>query len=325
MARMLRATTSRVACAACAVAAVVHAGCASAGATSQPAAPNGAAAALGQVDDSRWTWVEAECNDGPLDLARLGFEREVTLDVHGANGGLLLTFDTEIVTQGCSATSVWLATPAGERDLWKLEPQAVVAMPPDGECGARERDSTLGTLRMSSDLFEVVAQGSNWCRGFDARFVYRRAPARRLTARDVVTRYVAHFNRGDAQAIAELFVDSGSLIEPFTRTDDGNYRRHDGRGSVRSWYASAFAAAPWHALRLLSIAPGPAEGHVIADWEYMDAHLSAPFTGRNLFVVAGGEIYETEIQLVTDPTPRDTERATPAGSERPLAGPMKDG
>jgi hypothetical protein len=268
-----------------------------------PAAPGTQASALSRVDGSRWTWVEADCNDGDLDLAQLGFEREVTLDVRAAEGTLLLTFDTEIVAQGCATTSVWLANPTGEADLWKLEPQAVVAVPPDGECGARERDGTLGTLRMSTDLFEIVTQRSNWCRGFDARFVYHRAPPERLEPRHVVARYVAHFNRGDAGGLAELFVDSGSLVEPFTRTDDGNYKRHEGRARVQAWYESAFASASWHALRLLSIAPGAADGHVIAEWEYMDAHLSQPFAGRNLFVVAGGEIYETEIQLVTDPAP----------------------
>jgi len=276
--------------------------CAGSNASSGAQATGGAQATLARIAGSRWTWVEAECNDGALDLARLGFEREFTLDVR--EGSLLLTFDTELVTAGCSATSVWLARPAGDAELWQLEPQAVVSEPPDGECGARERDATLGTLRMSSDVFEIVTHRSSWCRGFDARFVYRRAPARRLSPHDVVVRYVAHFNRGDARAIADLFVDSGALVEPFTRTDDGNYKRHEGRARVRVWYENAFSSAPWHALRLLALSPGAETGHVIAQWEYMDPHLSEPLTGRNLFVVAGGEIYETEIQLVSDPKPR---------------------
>lgn len=271
--------------------------------------------ALSRIDGSRWTWVEAECNDGALNLARLGFEREFTLDVRGREGTLLLTFDTELVTAGCSATSVWIARPAGDAELWQLEPQAVVSVPAEGECGARERDATLGTLRMSADVFEIVTQRSSWCRGFDARFVYRRAPARRLLPRDIVTRYVAHFNRGDANAVAGLFVDSGALVEPFTRTDDGNYKRHEGRARVRAWYANAFASAPWHALRLVALAPGAEAGHVIAEWEYMDPHLSEPLVGRNLFVVAGGEIYETEIQLVADPkVKREASGPAPAAS-----------
>ena len=69
-------------------------------------------------------------------------------------------------------------------------------------------------------------------------------------------RYAAAFNRRDADAMAALFVDTGALVEPFTRTDDGNYKRHEGRAAVRAWYASAFASAPWLALRLLAIEPG---------------------------------------------------------------------
>jgi len=278
--------------------------CAGSSASSGAQTRGAGQSALARIAGSRWTWVEAECNDGALDLARLGFEREFTLDLREDEGSLLLTFDTELVTAGCSATSVWLARPAGDAELWQLEPQAVVSEPPDGECGARERDATLGTLRMSSDVFEIVTHRSSWCRGFDARFVYRRAPPRRLSPRDVVVRYVAHFNRGDASAVADLFVDSGALVEPFTRTDDGNYKRHEGRARVQDWYENAFRSAPWHALRLLSLSSGAETGHLIAQWEYMDPHLSEPLSGRNLFVVAGGEIYETEIQLVSDPKPQ---------------------
>jgi hypothetical protein len=47
----------------------------------------------------------------------------------------------------------------------------------------------------------------------------------------------------------------------------------------------------------------------------MDPHLSEPIVGRNLFVVAGGEIYETEIQLVSDPRPSDEQSgAAPASA-----------
>jgi hypothetical protein len=35
----------------------------------------------------------------------------------------------------------------------------------------------------------------------------------------------------------------------------------------------------------------------------MDPGLEAPLHGRNLFVIAGGEIYEAELQLVDDPRP----------------------
>lgn len=275
-------------------------GCASGGANAKSAAA-AQPLTLSELDGQRYLWVEADCNDGALDLARQGFERElwITATPHA----LRFTFDTEIATAGCSATSVWLAQPTNEVDLWQLEPQAVVTTPEGRECGARERDATLGSLRAASDLLEIVVQRSAWCRGFDARFVYRRSDPAQLDLRQLVSRYVAHWNRGDAEALSRLFVDGGSLIEPFTRTDDGNYKRHHGRAALRVWYQSAFDSTRWHALRLLALTPGQSPGHVTAEWEYVDPRLSEPLLGRNLFVIAGGEIYETEIQLVSDPKP----------------------
>jgi SnoaL-like protein len=273
-------------------------------------------AALQRLDGARFMWVEAECNDGPLDLAAVGFDRELTLGVGGAD--LALTFDTDIASQACFSTAVWLAKPASEGGLWRFEPRALVTLPPDQKCGAIESEPTDGVLHMSGEVLEIALHRSPWCRGFDARFVYRRVEPKRLDARQVVTRYAAAFAAGDAAAVAALFVDAGALVEPFTKTDDGNYKRHEGRAAVRAWYASAFASTPWLALRLISIEPGVAVGQLSAGWEYMDAHLAEPLRGRNLFVIAGGEIYETELQLIDDPKPvADPPEARAATQTRP--------
>jgi hypothetical protein len=251
------------------------------------------------IDGSRFTWASAECSDGPLDLARLGFEREVELSVR--EGALFMTLDTEVITDGCTSTSVWQVVPASDPALWKLTPRALVTLPPSAECGAKEREPQNGSLHLSGDSLEIVQHGSTWCRGFDARFVYRRAPARRLAPRELIARYVAGWNLRDPRVLAGLFVDGGSLVEPFTRTDDGNYARHEGRDALRAFFAQAFASVPWSAMRLLAIEPGTTEGHFTAEWEYMDPVLSEPLRGRNLFVLAGGEIYEAELQLIGDP------------------------
>jgi hypothetical protein len=264
--------------------------------------------AFAGLSDGRFEWLQAECDDGPLDLASIGFERTLWLQLQG--GKLLLTLDTQLATKGCGQTTVWLATSTSASEFWRFEPQALVALPPAAaECGATEREAVNGTMRADGDELELVTQRSPWCRGFDARFVYRRAPPRPLTPEEIVVRYVAHFDRGDADAIAGLFEDKASLVEPFTRTGDGNYARHEGRDAVRAWYASAFTTARWHAMRLLAYEPREA-GHVAADWEYMDARLREPLRGRNLFLIAEGEIYEAEVQLVSDPVPKDP--ATPA-------------
>jgi hypothetical protein len=264
-------------------------------------------AAFAGIHGARFVWLEADCNDGPLDLASLGFER--ALNVALDRGTLELTFDTTFATRGCTASAVWLAKPSTRSSAWRFEPQANVVLPAGADCGAVETEAVEGTLRSFDDTLELVTQNSPWCRGFDARFVFQRVAPAQPSPSQVVMHYVAAFNRRDASAVAALFDDNGSLIEPFTRTDDGNFKRHEGRSAVRAWYARALASAPWVALRLLAIEPGSAAdaadtGQLIAQWEYMDANLAEPLRGRNLFVVAGGEIYETELQLLTDPKPK---------------------
>ncbi|MFI5306986.1 MAG: nuclear transport factor 2 family protein [Polyangiales bacterium] len=279
------ATASVAACAAC------HGGTGSASSSRTLMLPS--------LDASRFVWLDAECSDGPLDLGSLGFERELRLHVEKTT--LVMSFDTALAAQGCSSTSVFVVEPAPQAGLFRFDPRAFVTLPADQKCGASEREPTLGRLRSFGDDLEITLRRSPWCRGFDARFTYRRAEWQRLDDRQLVMHYVAAWNRGDPAAMAGLFDQSGSLVEPFTKTDDGNYARHQGREQVEAWYRAAFGGSPWHAMRLLSLSAGNAAGQWIATWEYMDPRLAAPLRGRNLFVLAGGEIYETEIQLVDDP------------------------
>ena len=299
--------------------AVVLLGC-HAARNAQHASP--ASAFIG-IDGARFAWLEAECNDTALDLAELGFERELSIAVD--EGALQLTFDTEIATRGCAATALWTARPSETPRAWSFEPRATVVLPVDADCGAVETAPTAGSLRLFDDTLELVTHDSPWCRGFDARFVFQRVPQKQLSTSQVVMHYAAAFNSRDPRAVAKLFDDNGSLIEPFTRTDDGNYKRHEGRAAVRDWYASALSSAPWVALRLLAIEPltdSVADAsHVVARWEYMDGGLAEPLRGRNLFVVAGGEIYETELQLVSDPKPTPDEPAAAAPAAHVGEGP----
>src|SRR5262249_40929360 len=85
--------------------------------------PGAGGAAAGR----RSPWLQAECTDSPLDLARLGFEREVELSVR--DGVLLMTFDTEVIADGCPSTSVVQVLPGPDPQLWRLEPQAIVTLP----------------------------------------------------------------------------------------------------------------------------------------------------------------------------------------------------
>jgi hypothetical protein len=276
---------------------------------SAEAAVRSARDVVAEFAPGRFEWVEAECNDGALDLAALGFER--SLSVQAQAGSLLLTFVTRLATRGCAQTSVWQAKPANEAELWHLDPQALVGLPPGAACGAVEREAIDGSLRIEGDELEVITHRSPWCRGFDARFVYRRVETRALSPQEVVIRYIAHFDRGDADSVARLFEANASMVEPFTRTPDGSYARHEGREALRGWYASAFSGASWHAMRLLGLETRD-QGQLVANWEYMDANLAEPLRGRNLFLIAEGEIYETEVQLVTDPVRKSSAEASAA-------------
>ena len=44
-------------------------------------------------------------------------------------------------------------------------------------------------------------------------------------------------------------------------------------------------------------------GQALASWVISIRPLAEPLTGRNLFVLAGGEIFATELQLVSEPVP----------------------
>ena len=279
-------------------------GCAT---TSSDRAIDHGGGARAQLD--RYVWIDASCSDGPIDLAATGFERTVEVEKRGK--AMLLTFDTSLATEGCRSTSVWTAEPADKLYLYQLRPEAWVSWPmrnadPQAKatvCGAEERAAVPGEIHIAGDTLEIVAQRSPWCRGFDAHFIYRSAPSVSLAPEALVARYVAHFSRGDAGALAGLFEDHGALIESFSASADGQPTRHEGRAAIQAYFERAFAGASWHAARLVAFTQGDDENVIIADLEYIDSELQEPLRVRASFVLAGGEIYESDTQLVTDPKP----------------------
>ncbi len=251
-----------------------------------------------RLKESSWEWTEAQCVDGPLDLASRGFTQR--LRIRGAPNRLLIIEDSELASEGCSRTVVRRARPGSEPGSWLLQEQARISLPPEANCGdAPERESR-GVFRVTGKLLELLLYRSAWCGGFDARFAYRQTAPRPLSAAELVRHWAAHFNRRDAEATSLLFAATGSLVEPFTPTAEGIPKRHDGRAAIRRWYQEAFASVPWLALRLLSMTDGGRTGHHVVEWQYMDPLLAKPFGGRNLFIIAGGEIFETETQLTTE-------------------------
>ena len=191
-----------------------------------------------------------------------------------------------------------------------MEPEAWVELPGTPRaaasgtaCGVEERTPVLGELHFAGDTLEIVTQRSPWCRGYDAHFIYRATPVLELEGPELVARYVAHFSRGDAAALAALFESHGALIESFSASRDGQPTRHEGRAAIRAYFERVFTSARWHAARLIALSPGDDANVIIADFEYMDSELQEPLRVRSSFVLAGGEIFESDTQLVTDPKP----------------------
>ncbi|MDQ3036485.1 MAG: nuclear transport factor 2 family protein [Myxococcota bacterium] len=253
------------------------------------------------LDGTQWRWVEAHCTEGPLDLASRGFAS--TVRVHQDGESLLLVHDQTFANEECAQTIVQRVSPPDQPGELEMEEVARVAVPSSDACFGRPEQPRPGEVRRTGDLLEVLVQRSNWCGGFEVRMVYASAVPQLLEDEAIVRRYVAHYGRGDADRLAELFAQSGSLLEPFTQTATGDPYRHDGREAVRAWFRQAFEGTPWRGMRILSIEPGEQPHTMVAEWEYMDPRLAQPLRGRNRFTVAAGEIFEAQIELIGEPVP----------------------
>lgn len=250
------------------------------------------------VGGTVWHFTEAHCTEGPLDLSSRGFSSRVRVEEDGAN--LLLIHDHEYSAESCRQTVVQRVTPGTDGGELGMEEIARIAIPSTPECFGQPEAPRPGEVRRDGRRLEVLVQRSRWCGGFEVRFVYEQEMPQLLTPDEIVRLYAVHFSLGDADRVAALFAETGSLLEPFTRTATGDPYRHDGRDAVRTWYTETFASSAWRALRVVSI-EHPTERQVTLSWEYMDPRLAQPVTGHNTFTVAAGEIFES--QIVLDGTP----------------------
>lgn len=238
--------------------------------------------------------------DGPLELAQIGFARELV--VESTDRGLLLIFDSEIERDGCSKLMVWDALPSGS-DGFVFEAFPAVTLPADAVCGVDEHGLRKGRLTVQGDALRLRVQGSEFCRGLDVDFGYRKVPDRAPSERDILRRYVALFNRRRAPELTSLFAQRATLVEPFSRAAFGVPARHEGRAAIARWFARAFAGSRWSAMRLLEIRPGSLPDSWLMEFQYMDSELSAPFRGRTLFVFGAGQIFLAELQRVEPAVP----------------------
>ncbi len=275
------------------------------------------------LDSTQWRWVEAFCTEGPLDLLSRGYASK--LRVHEREGLLTLVRDEVFATEECEHTVVMHATPPEHGPDWAMEEVARVAVPSTRECYGRPEAPRPGEVRMADGRLEVLVQRSQWCNGLEVRMVYERVPDSLLSEDEIVRRYAVNFDRGDAQAMAGLFAEMGSLLEPFTRTETGDPYRHDGRPAVERWFSETFQSAPWRALRVTNIEEGEAQegtSQRIVTWQYMDPRLTEPFTGTTRFTIAAGEIFEAKIELDSEPAlrPEGEPAAEPEAEEASSEG-----
>jgi hypothetical protein len=256
---------------------------------------------------TQWRWIEAHCTEGPLDLQARGFAQK--LRVQQAGTSLLLEYDQVFATEQCAQTVIQRVSPPAEPGELLMEEIARVPVPWTPACFGRVEPNRPGEVRrLGTNRLEVLVQRSMWCGGFEVRMVYERTPAELLTEDEIARRYVAHFSRGDAERVAQLFAESGSLLEPFTQTETGDPYRHDGRDAVLAWLRETLSGAPWRAMRVVSIQPGAEAHSVVLEWEYIDPRLAQPLRGNNRFTIGAGEIFESQITLLDNPV------LAPAGS-----------
>jgi hypothetical protein len=250
------------------------------------------------LDQTQWRWVEASCTEGPLDLASRGYSSTLRIEEDGTS--LDLTYDTAYVTDGCQQTIIQRVSPPESTGELRMEEIARVAVPATPNCFGQPEAPRPGEILRDGRRLSVLVQRSRWCGGFEVRMTYEPMTTTTLGDDEIVRRYAAHYSRGDADRVANLFAETGSVLEPFTVTASGDPYRHDGRQAVRQWLTESFEGTPWRALRITAIER--ADAQLVMRWEYMDPRLSEPLPGRNVFTVAGGEIFESQIQLDGTPT-----------------------
>lgn len=248
---------------------------------------------------TQWRWTQASCTEGPLDLAARGFS--ATLHVEQDGEALLLTYDQLWANESCVQTVLQRVSPPPAPGELRMEEVARVAVPATPACFGQPEAPRPGEVRRNGRNLEVLVQRSRWCNGFEVTMTFEPTLPTMATNEEIARRYVAHFTRGDATRVAELFSTAGSLLESFTTTDTGDPYRHEGRDAVYTYYHQSFAGSPWRAMRIVGFEPGATAQQTVMRWEYMDPRLAQPVQGRNVFTVAAGEIFEAQIVMDSQP------------------------
>ncbi len=242
-----------------------------------------------ELDGTQWTWVEAHCTDGPLELRERDFSETVRVDA--VDDGLLLTRDQNI-DGDCVRTVVQRALKREERK-WTIMEETRVYAPATEECEGRPDPDRPGEVRMNGEFLELLVQRSiAWCNGFEVRMVYAPRETKHLDAAELGRHYVLELNRRDPKAIAELFSAAGSVLDAYQRTPASTALRFEGREAIAAWYEAFFAGTEWSTMQLESVEAKKGGQQVVVHWKYMDPRVEEPLEGESRLTVGGGEIFE---------------------------------
>jgi hypothetical protein len=255
-----------------------------------------------ELDGTAWSWTEAHCLEGTNDLAARGFAQSAT--VQAENGTLLLIFDQGFEKEGCAETVFMRGTPVPGSSEYVLREETRVRAPSEAACVLPSDGERRGEVRLRGASLEVIVQRSSaWCGGFDLRMVYAPRDAAPLDEATLARHFAAHLARRDSSALARMYAEKGSLVDPQTLGDTGAPVRVDGRAAIFAWYERAFQGAEWVAAKLTAVHLGRQSGHVMLSWLYMDPRLETPIEASTRLLVADGEIFESETAVKATPKP----------------------
>ncbi|MEZ4255434.1 MAG: hypothetical protein R3A78_06925 [Polyangiales bacterium] len=256
-------------------------------------AAEGTTPAGAELAGTVWRWVEGECTEGPL---RPNGKPEEVLAVEADGSGLLFVQDRTMErVPACAETIYVRAQPGKAPGEYVLREETRMQASADSACGAPREGDHAAVLRRRGENLEVLMQRAKyWCDGFEARMVYAPATKPVPDDRTLVRHFLGAMARRDANSVASLYAEKGSLVDPYTQTDTGQAARFDGRTMIAAWYTRAFQGTPWVAVQPVATNLGRANGVVFVNWKYMDARLEAPIDVETRLLVATGEIFESE-------------------------------
>ncbi len=267
-------------------------------------------APLRALDDTRWSWTRATCDDGTHQLDALGFAD--ALHVTAIGHGLRLTHTLQMATDGCAETIVTWVSADGA--AFSFKDQVRVADAVNRACNQTWPREHTGELRHLGDILEIREYRSAHCGGYDIRHEYRRVTAERADDHSRIRGLVAGLVLRDPDVMTRDFAEHASLVVPKPARDGGGQLRFEGRTAARGWLTNTVRSVAWIGARILEIGPAQADapGQYTVRIEYMDSALASPIELLLRVTLADGEIYEAQWLLASTITPRaDTDAATP--------------